>query len=90
MTTRTPACEQCAYGYGRDRRCDRTAPGVVHVGSRIRIPKGATIHTMSSVEDRPAGRSYVVTVNHLIGDKPRWPGSGGYWTEASEWEVVDG
>jgi len=70
----------------------------VKPGDRVRIRKGTLIKTIYHGE-RLAGRTYVVTVNHVLNGvsrhrnyhlemvptespKIRWPGPGGYWSEA--------
>jgi hypothetical protein len=51
-------------------------------GQRVRIPKGTLVHTMyPGKADYKLSRSQVVTIHHFIGEKIRWPGSGGYWCE---------
>ena len=63
----------------------------VKQGDKVRIPKGTIVRNLY-LGEKPAGRSYTVTVNHVLsgweadGEKhnPKvcWPGTGGYWSEA--------
>lgn len=62
-------------------------------GDRVRVPKGAYIKTTHPNGDYLLSRSQVVTVHHTLGygEEPIivcWPGTGGYWREAFEWEAV--
>lgn len=77
---------------------DREAMAALPVkkGDRVRIPKGVVFKQVGK-DAKAAGRSYVVTVHHLLpgrssyvrdiltpleNPKVCWAGSGGYWCEA--------
>lgn len=65
-------------------------------GTRIRIPKGTSVRSMGKRGRYKAGKTYEVTVDHVISGgatgygsekttlNPEvvWPGSGGYWVGA--------
>lgn len=74
-------------------------------GVRVRIPQGATVRTMHPSRDSYVlKRSQVVKVDHTLGGTPaypewnqpavpltvRWPGTGGYWCETTEFEIIEG
>lgn len=52
---------------------------------RVRIHKGALVHSMRTGQTKPAGRTYVVTAwvdKTATGTRATWAGSGGYWTRS--------
>lgn len=60
-----------------------------HQGQRVRLPKGAWVHTMyPGKADYALKRSQIITIHHFIGEKIRWPGSSGYWNSVSPEGVV--
>jgi hypothetical protein len=59
-------------------------------GDRVRIRRGAQVHTMyPGKADYQLKRSQVIKVDHTIGDKVRWAGSAGYWNQTSIENIIE-
>lgn len=65
----------------------------IRKGDKVKIRKGVMVHSMKDGERKPAGRTYWITVHHILqgahypekgemviqNPEVRWSGSGGYW-----------